>query len=450
MKTLILIFVLLATTCLYSTIINVPGDQPTIQAGIDAAADTDTVLVADGTYFENIDFIGKAITVASNFLINGDTLHIANTIINGSQTTNPDFGSCVRFTSNEDTTSVITGFTLTEGSGCLTQPINANVGGGIFCDNSSPKIISNIVTNNSPDYAGGIGISNASSPIVLNNVISYNTVTYNNGGISIVYNSNPYLEGNIISNNTTNNLTGGILIYTGSSPTLVDNIIRENSAAGAGGGVVIQLGCNPVFLNNIICNNTAGTYGGGIYIVNSNVNLSYTSIYGNSASMDGGGIEIWDSFPVITNCTIYGNEAPGCGSQIDCWSGGLEAINSFIGGNSTNGSVYFNTSAPTFDYCDFYNSDGPDFDGPSVPTTLGVITTVNYNGDPCDVFMNIFLDPLFVDPANGDYHLTEFSPCIDAGDPASPPDPDGSIVDISKLSQSIQPDDNYKLSTSRK
>ena len=49
MKTLILIFVLLVTTCLYSTIINVPADQPTIQAGIDAAVDADTVLVQPGT-----------------------------------------------------------------------------------------------------------------------------------------------------------------------------------------------------------------------------------------------------------------------------------------------------------------------------------------------------------------------------------------------------------------
>ena len=155
MKTLILIFVLLVTTCLYSTIINVPGDQPTIQEGIVAATYTDTVLVADGTYFENIDFIGKAITVASNFLIDADILHIENTIINGSQPTNPDYGSVVTFASNEDTTSVITGFTLTEGSGNI-YPGFGSCGGGIVCDNSSPKVISNIVTNNSADNAGGI------------------------------------------------------------------------------------------------------------------------------------------------------------------------------------------------------------------------------------------------------------------------------------------------------
>jgi len=488
MKTRTLIFVLLVTTSLYSTIINVPGDQPTIQDGIVAAAVTDTVLVADGTYFENINFIGKAITVASNFLINADTLHIENTIINGSQTTNPDLGSCVRFTSNEDTTSVIIGFTLTEGTGCFVQSLSANTGGGIFCDGSSPKIVSNIVMNNSPDYAGGIGITNASSPIVLNNVISYNTVTYYIAGISIVFNSNPYLEGNIISNNTANDGCGGILI-SDSSPTLVGNVIRENSAAGMSGGVAIQYDSSPVLLNNIICDNTAGTinggisviygsgtslttiencniygntagtkgggldvydaavdvrdctindnhagsYGGGVYIeVSSNINLSYTSIYGNSASIDGGGIEIWTSTPVITNCTIYGNEAPGCGSQIDCWSGESAVVNSFVGGNTTNGSVYFNTSTPTFNYCDFYNSDGPDFSG-SIPPDLGDIIEVNANGDPCDIFMNIFLDPLFVDPANNDFHLTEFSPCIDAGDPESPPDPDGSIVDIGRF-----------------
>ena len=421
MKTLILIFVLFITTCLFSTIINVPGDQPTIQEGIDAAAETDTVLVAEGTYFENIDFIGKAITVASNFLIDADTLHIENTIINGSQATNPDFGSCARFISGEDTTSVLIGFYLTQGTGTF-DPGFGMLGGGILCKSSSPKIVSNIVKNNSSDdYVGGIVCYINCSPILLNNVISYNTAVVDVGGVSLWDNCSANLEGNIISNNTANNHCGGLLI-SDSSPTLVDNIIRENTAPyGDDGGVIIQFNSSPILLNNIISYNTAAINGGGMEVYY----LSGTShIY-------------------MENCTIYGNEAGGCGSQINCQTGGLEVVNSIIGGSTTNGSVYFNTSTPTFDYCDFYNSDGPDFDGPSVPPTLGVITTVNNNGDPCDEFMNIFLDPMFVDPANGDYHLTEFSPCIDAGDPLSPPDPDGTIADIGRFCYLTPPSNLY-------
>ncbi len=55
---------------------------------------------------------------------------------------------------------------------------------------------------------------------------------------------------------------------------------------------------------------------------------------------------------------------------------------------------------------------------------------MNANGDSCDVYNNIQMNPCFVDTANGDYHLTVNSPCIDAGDPDSPLDPDGTIADM--------------------
>ncbi len=114
-KLLLIVFLLNVSYILIAQIIHVPGDQPTIQDGINVANNGDTVLVAEDTYFENINFRGKAITVASNFIQYGDTTHINNTIINGSQPSYPDSASVVSFISGEDTTSVISGFTITGG-----------------------------------------------------------------------------------------------------------------------------------------------------------------------------------------------------------------------------------------------------------------------------------------------------------------------------------------------
>ena len=68
--------------------------------------------------------------------------------------------------------------------------------------------------------------------------------------------------------------------------------------------------------------------------------------------------------------------------------------------------------------------------GGSLPAAFGNIVTVNANSDSCDIDYNLFMDPLYADTANSDFHLTVGSPCIDAGNPTSPYDPDGTIADM--------------------
>ena len=102
MKYSISIVILIFSVNLSATIINIPTDQPTIQAGIDVAVDADTVLVQPGTYIENINYNGKNIIVASLFLTIQDTSYISQTIIDGNQN-----GSVVIFESGENNVPIL-------------------------------------------------------------------------------------------------------------------------------------------------------------------------------------------------------------------------------------------------------------------------------------------------------------------------------------------------------
>ena len=99
---LLAIFVMAVAPVASAVIINIPGDYPTIQEGINASSDGDTVLVQPGTYVENINFNGHNIVLGSLFLTTGDTTYIAETMIDGDSS-----GPVVTFESVEDSTSII-------------------------------------------------------------------------------------------------------------------------------------------------------------------------------------------------------------------------------------------------------------------------------------------------------------------------------------------------------
>jgi hypothetical protein len=192
MKAASIIFITLVLAVAQASIARVviiPGDYPTIQEGIDSCTDGDTVLVKPGTYYENINFNGHNIVVASFFLTTGNPEYITNTVIDGESS-----GSVVTFENGEDTTAIIMGLTIQNGY--------SPYGGGIHCGTSNPTVRDNIINENigPSGYFGGGIYCEYSTAIIENNIISNNHACWGGGIYST--DSNIRIYGNKIFSNS--------------------------------------------------------------------------------------------------------------------------------------------------------------------------------------------------------------------------------------------------------
>ena len=238
---------ILYSKCIFVDV-NGGGDYTTIQAGINAATTGSIVLVQAGTYYEDIDYNGKNITICSFFLTTQDSAYISQTIINGNQN-----GSVVTFDSGEDSTAILCGFTI----------INGSYNGGLHCWNSNPSLKNLRLTNNSASNGGGMSFYN-SSPSLVNVTISGNSADGNGGGIYCWNNSNPSLENVLLTGNFADTFGGGIYCGGDSYPNLVNVTISGNSSS-IGGGIYCW-NSNLSLVNCILWNNNPEgihTYIGG-------------------------------------------------------------------------------------------------------------------------------------------------------------------------------------------
>lgn len=359
-----------------ATTIFVPGHQPTIQAGIDAAAPGDTVLANPGVYFENLDFTGKDITVASQFLPTGNPALISQTVIDGS-----GVGSVVRFENGESAAAMLVGFTITNGDA------SPGYGGGINCAQASPSLLDLVVTGNTAVGGAGIHCSNFASPLIERVTISGNATSVSGSG-------------------------GGIRASGNCNPVLRDVIIRDNTAP-AGGGAYFYSNCSPLLQNVSITDNIATTpipshrSGGGLWLGGgSHARLERVTIASNRAGRGGGVFCSGGSRPILIHVTITGNTSTaGIGGGIHCLADTSPTIvNSILWDNSPE-EIYFDGSfAPntmTVSHSDVAGGEG----------------SIVLNGNAIVSWLegNIDSDPLFAFPADGDFSLTLGSPCIDAG-----------------------------------
>ncbi len=305
--------------------------------------------------------------------------------------------------------------------------ITGSTQSGVDCFTSSPTISHSAIIDNTAGFGGGIYVTSG-APTITDCLIKGNSTQVCGAGIW-ASSSQPTITNCFITENNAGNSSGGIYCYSADA-VITDCVITWNSSYAGAGGIFCR-NVEPIVSNCIITDNTTVQTGGGINMNNTNARVDRCVIARNMAGISGGGIDIYISTPTITNCTISGNHADQLGGGIESFDSNPEIINTIIEGNTGFGGIYFfNSLGASITYCDIFDNEDGNFTG-TVPAGLGVVSTTNTNGDSCDQFCNLQFDPLFY-ATSGDsaYYLTEDSPCIDAGDPTSPLDPDNTIADI--------------------
>jgi hypothetical protein len=359
----------------------VPDDFPTIQGALASGSvvDTDTIIVRPGTYVENINFLGKAVTLKSE-------LGPEVTIIDGKKA-----GSVATCRTGEGADTVLQGFTLFNGSG---TPTHAGLfGGGMYNLLSTPTVfnchfIGNTLVLNS---SGGGMYNDSASPIVMDCKLSQNYAGVG-GGMYNSFSSNPIVDDCIISSNASA-INGGGMVNESSSPLLFRCIFSGNSAGAEGGGMSNRFSSNPTVKSCLFSHNDADE-GGAMFNYLSNPVVTQSTFVGNSAVDIGGAMYNWDvSDAEVKNCTFIENTAGSSGGAMYNRSNGDPEVANSILWNDTPDEIFNDASFPI--------------------VTFSCVEG-GYTGDG-----NIDSDPLFADSSINDLHLRYPSPCRNTGDNAA-------------------------------
>ena len=397
--------------------IHVPGNFATIQEAIDSAANGDIVEVSADTYTGDgnwdIDFWGKAITVRSEAGPSRTTIDC----------TGHEGHRGFYFHRSEGPSSVLCGFTITgalmPGSGIPQDYVSWNpspahpIGGGIYCEFSSPSIIDCVIKQCSTELGGGIG-SVGGAPAIIDCTIEQCRA----GGLG------PAESGGY---------GAGIGLTRGSDAIIINCTIKRNVGYynSQGAGVFCWQSGALLANSDISFNNAQGNVkGGGIYCGGSSTNvvLEQCIISNNTAEVGGGIFASSPAYVHVTNCTIADNSLSVPQMSL---GGGIHSVGSNI--VIRNSIVWYNDGTAVL-------LNNPASSSPVLYSNIEGY----YPGQG-----NIDTNPMFASAAGTDYHLRSVlgryyrgqwvtdqdnSPCIDAGDPQDPvgsePFPNGNRINM--------------------
>jgi predicted outer membrane repeat protein len=241
---------------------NGSGDAPTIQAAIDSAANGDTVLVAAGTYVENLNMIGKRLALL------GESGALA-TVVDGD-----DRASVLLMSAgNVAGLTLRNGLTIGGGGGigvvapgptvirdCVIEDNVAGLvfdqggGGGIYLSfgTQDVRVTNNVIRRNRTTGPGGGIEDNGVFNVFVGNTVDANLATLSGGGI---YTAGSFIANNVITGNVANISGGGIGIGLGGSVIRHNTIVGNRCILGSGAGI---LGGQSIIDHNIVAFNGPG------------------------------------------------------------------------------------------------------------------------------------------------------------------------------------------------
>ncbi len=451
---LILVF-LSSVNSVSAAVIQVPGEQPTIQAGIDAAVDGDTILLADGTYTGegNLDLEGleKGILLTSEngrefCVIDGgddETVRIMEIIIPSDPfpvisgisfkrggkyalllDAEINFVDCL-FEDNQFGI-IYSGQNQALFQNCIFRNNSATYESPIYCPHSSTVFDNCLFTgnfnfNNPYFYAGALYISSKadqadSGPIVRNCTFRENYAEYGAGAVE--GSSGDLVIENCLFENNSSGHNGGAMDY-GAFPTR-NCYFTGNHAVWKGGAVY---NCGGRFEKCVFENNTADE-GGAVYLDVERRKPKFDScIFRNNTAEIGGAFSNRMGIPDIQNCVFHDN------GYLYCLGGAIylhtnpftsppEELHTFQNNIFYNNiaqdaalTIYWLNSPFSVSNSIFYGNSPSQISGPNSNVGFSVKHSLVQGGYPG--YNIIDADPGFVAPY--DFHLLPDSPCIDAG-----------------------------------
>ncbi|UCH85312.1 MAG: T9SS type A sorting domain-containing protein [Candidatus Latescibacterota bacterium] len=445
-----------------------PGDAATsLQSAIDATYDGDTLFMPTMTFDDFSMIVGHGLLLHGAWnndftqrdLQSGKTVINLNgnlTFLGASEGTGIDgfllqngtgagdivpfighYGGAVRFVG---VPAVVANCEIRSNS--VGSAMEYGLGGGVYAQDCSVDIRDNYFHTNTATQGGAIHLRNCSGAIsgntISNNSVSGISETLLGAGVLAWDCPNLSFSGNTFSSNTGAEEGGGLYVTNTAALTMTGDVFDANSSELSGGGIRLT-GTNAVISGLELTGNSCAGIGGGMTAEAGDLTLTGSTVMANSA-VAGGGVYATGGDQCVVDYNLFvGNDGSAtggallltgfssgrvAGNTVDQNSSGANAgllvgnspvalFNNIVTNSTGTGIACTGPALPTLTYNLVWNSSGDDYNG-AVP------------GEG-----SLSADPIFLDPASGDYHLGLHSPAIDSGDPGlMNEDPDGSRGDM--------------------